>query len=129
MHGHTQAKIVIMEEGNRPYPMCPQCDMFVSRKALKSRQMTTASCQRSAERKRRSLMEEEVRAVAETVFTSDEIPLFQVTSFKYLGQILMEVDNNWPVVVSNLRKARRNWAQLTRVLGREGVDSWTFGQI
>ena len=104
MNGNTQAKIVIMEEGNRPYPMCPQCDMFVSRKALKSRQMTTASCQRSAERKRRSLMEEEVRAVAETVFTSDEIPLFQVTSFKYLGQIPMEVDDDWPSVFRNLQK-------------------------
>ena len=33
---------------------------------------------------------------------------------------LQEADDNWPALVRNLRKARRKWAQMTRVLGREG---------
>ena len=37
--------------------------------------------------------------------------------------------DDWPAVVSNLRKARRKWARLTRVLSREGVDARTSGQI
>ena len=30
MHRHVCDMIVIMEEGNRPHPRCPDCDMFVS---------------------------------------------------------------------------------------------------
>ena len=53
-------------------------------------------------------------------FTEYWIPLAQVTSFKYLGRVLMEADDNWPVVFRNLRKARPKWVWMTEVLGREG---------
>ena len=45
-----------------------------------------------------------------------------MTEFKYLGRVLTEVDNDWPVVVGNLGKVRRSWGRLDRVLGREGAD-------
>ena len=45
-----------------------------------------------------------------------------MTEFKYLGRILTATDNDWPSVVGNLRKARRSWGRLSRVLGREGAD-------
>ena len=38
-------------------------------------------------------------------------------------------DNDWPAVVSNMRKTRRKWAWLTRVLIREGADDQTLGHI
>ena len=41
----------------------------------------------------------------------------------------MAVDDKFPAVVSNLRKARRKWTQLKRVTGIEGGDSPTLGQI
>ena len=63
------------------------------------------------------------------MFTADGIPLSQVTSFKYLGRIITLVDDACPAVDSNLRKARRKWAQLTGVMGREGVDARTSVQI
>ena len=69
LHGHAQDKIVTLEEGNQPYPRCPQCDMFVSCKALNRWHMKTAFFRHSAERKRRYLVEEEARAGAETAFT------------------------------------------------------------
>ena len=72
---------MILEEGNQPYPRCPQCDMFVLNKSLNSRHMTTVFCQRGAERKRQRLAEEEARAGAETEFIADGIPLAQVTYF------------------------------------------------
>ena len=31
-------------------------------------------------------------------------------------------DDDWPAVVRNLRKVRRSWGRLSRVLGREGAD-------
>ena len=48
---------------------------------------------------------------------------------KYLGRVLSEADNNWPEVVGNLRRARKKWARMTRVLSREGEDAWTSGKI
>ena len=39
------------------------------------------------------------------------------------------VDNNWPEVFKNLRRAWHKWARLNRVLIREGVDARTSGHI
>ena len=53
------------------------------------------------------------------------VPLFQVTSFKYLGRVLDTEDDNWPEVVRNLRRTRQKWARLTWALRREGADART----
>ena len=63
------------------------------------------------------------------VLTSYGDPLDLVTSFKYLGQVIVEEDDNWPVVVRNLQLARQKLALLTPVLSREGADAQTLGQI
>ena len=70
MHRHTQDTIVILEEGNGQYPRRPQCDMFVSHKALNDRQLMPDFYRRGAERKWNFLAEEEARAGAEAVFTA-----------------------------------------------------------
>ena len=45
-----------------------------------------------------------------------------VLEFWYLGRLLTATDNDWPAVAGNIKKARRIWGRLTRVLGREGAD-------
>ena len=81
------------------------------------------------ERKRCFLSEEEERSGAEAATTYYETPLTLVTSFKYLGIVLSEVDENWPAVVRNLWKVRRKKVGLTRVMRREGADDQTLSQI
>ena len=76
---------MILEEGNRPYPRCPHCDMFVPQKALNGRHLTTALCRQGMERKWRLLAEYEVQEGKERSLTAYRVPLSQVTSFKYLG--------------------------------------------
>ena len=49
-------------------------------------------------------------------------PLDAVLEFKYLGRVLTAPDDYCPEVVENLRKARRRWAWMLRILGQEGVD-------
>ena len=56
-------------------------------------------------------------------------PLLPCRLLKYLGRVLAAEDDNWPVVVHNLQRARQKWAQLSRVLIREGADDRTSGQI
>ena len=45
-----------------------------------------------------------------------------VTSFKYLVPVLMAWDDNWPYVAGNLKKSRKNWTRMTRILVWEGAD-------
>ena len=45
-----------------------------------------------------------------------------VTEFSYLGRLLMAMDNEWPAVAGNIKKTRRIWGRLAKVLGREGAD-------
>ena len=52
----------------------------------------------------------------ESAFQAYGIPLETVTSFKYLGRVLIAADDNWPAVVGNLKKPQKTWARLTRIL-------------
>ena len=94
--------------------------MLVPWAALNGRHPDTAQCTKEAERERHKLVAEEVRAIKERDFQAYVQPLNLVTSFKYLGRILTASDDDWPVVVGNLRKVRKKWVWLSRILGWAG---------
>ena len=81
------------------------------------------------ERKCHLLAEEEAQEEKERTLTAYGLPLYQVTSFKYMGRVLAEEKYNWPSVLHNLRRAIHKWAQMTRILIREGVDAQIPGKI
>ena len=58
---HVRNIVIIMEEVNLPYPRCPRCDMFVPCRALNGRHKNTEMCRSGADKKRRRLVEAEVR--------------------------------------------------------------------
>ena len=70
-----------------------------------------------------------MRAGAATVITAYGTPLASVSSFKYLERVMSALENNWTVVVRNLKKAQHKWAWLTWVLGKEGSDDRTLGRF
>ena len=41
-------------------------------------------------------------------------------AFKYLSRIITTMDENWAEVVANIRKARKKWAWMSRILERDG---------
>ena len=51
------------------------------------------------------------------------------SSTRYLGWTLVMIDNYWPEIFSNLRKARKAWDRLYWILGREEVYVRTLGQL
>ena len=61
LHRHVLDTVVILEEGNPPYPRCNQCEILVYRRALNGRHPTTDQCARGAERKMCRLAETELR--------------------------------------------------------------------
>ena len=52
-----------------------------------------------------------------------------VASFKYLGDITMDLYDDWTKVVGNLRKARKIWACLLRILVKEGGNPRVLGVV
>ena len=76
-------------------------------------------------KKRCRLEEEESQTGAETNFWVYGQALASATSFLYLCFILTATDDVCPEVVGNLMYACWSWVQLSRILGREGVDART----
>ena len=91
---HVRDVVIILEEGNLPHPRCPQCDMLVPWRSLNGRHKSIAMCRSGAEKKRRQLAEAEVRDSADMGFEVYGEQLQTVTSFKYLGRILTEGDDD-----------------------------------
>ena len=44
-----------------------------------------------------------------------------VSSFEYLGRVLLSEDYDWTVTVQNLVKERMVWRRMPRILIREGA--------
>ena len=52
-----------------------------------------------------------------------------VTSFKYLGRVLLVADDDWPTVVQNLVKAQTVWWRIFKILSREGARPRVSGFV
>ena len=45
-------------------------------------------------------------------------PLETVSSFKYLGSLPMDTDEDWPEFIANIRKASKIWSRLDEITGQ-----------
>ena len=63
-------------------------------------------------------MEEELRESSQRSFQAYGELLDTVTYFKHLLKVLEAGGDNCPTVTGNLRKARKIWVQMTRILIR-----------
>ena len=45
-----------------------------------------------------------------------------VDSFKYLGRVLHQTDDDCPTVLRNIQRVRQVWGRLGKFLRREGAD-------
>ena len=84
-------------------------------------------CKRGAERKGRHLEAEEEREVTTRAFSAYGRPMEMVTSFQYLGRLILAADNNWPAVVRNLSRVRAVWKRTMRILSTEGTEPRVSG--
>ena len=73
------------------------------------------------------MAEEEKRESAKRDFQAYGRPLETVTSFKYLGRVLKPGGDDWPSVGEILKRARKSWSRLTRILGRDGANTRVSG--
>ena len=50
-----------------------------------------------------------------------------VTSFRYLGRVILVADKNWPSMIRNLAKAQVVWRRMMRIRSREGAKTRVSG--
>ena len=65
---HVWDIVIILEEGNLPYPRYSQCNMMFPWRALNSRHHATAMCKKGAERKTHWMAEAELQVSTERAF-------------------------------------------------------------
>lgn len=70
-------------------------------------------------RQRQRTAIQEARLAREVVFSVKGSTLESVDLFKYLGQPISSVDNDWPALHHNLSKARKRWGMVSKVLVQE----------
>ena len=64
--------------------------------------------------------ETEVQESTDMAFEVYGEQLKKVPSFKCLGIILTEGENDWTAVAGNIGKAHKSWGRMQRILSREG---------
>ena len=110
-------------------PSCPACDMLLTWGVLNRHHPDTDLCAQGVERNITRMAEEEARAGAVTKFQDYDRPLETVLQLKYLGILLTENDDEWPVVIAKIHKSRNIWSHLDQILGREGADNRMLGSF
>ena len=67
---------------------------------------------------------EGARAVTSRVFSAYGPPIDIVTSFEYLGRVILAVQDDWLAVIQKMVKARMVWRRMSSILSREEVKPW-----
>ena len=81
----------------------------------------TALCQEGQDHKNQYVAVVVTSKALEECFTAYGEELERVDAFKYLGRLLVYDDNNAHAVKVNLRKARKCWARVSKVLRSENA--------
>ena len=76
----------------------------------------------AAIRESRAAAKVNTRAVVETVFNVDGVPIENVSEFKYLGRVVKSNDDDRPAMKANMKKARAAWGRISGILTREGAN-------
>jgi hypothetical protein len=103
--------------------------MHVSYSALNRGHYNTDYCRAGAARVRQRHALSDSRRAREVIFTVNGEDLEQVPTFTYLGRPLSSDGSDWPAVYYNLKKARKRWMRVSRVLTREGADTRVCGMF
>ena len=113
--------------GQSPPSVLPHVQLFFLCKALNGNHPTNALCDRVPKRNHWRFSVEESWAGYNTVFQAYYLPLKNMTEFKYLGWIHTAMENYRSVVVTNLRKTRKEGWRMSSIMGRDGSDAQMSG--
>ena len=123
-HPHDLADL----PGEGVYPRCPNCGMQTNPTGM-GRHRGTALCREGGERLRQHEAAVNSALALRQEFTAYGDVLERVEVFRYLGRLLAMDDVDRQAVDANLRKARRAWARLERLLRAENAPPRVCGMF
>ena len=116
---HNEDTLIVEEEG--VLPRCERCGLFQREVGIKHQQ--SADCiSWTAIRNKRADDKVNKKAMKDTVFNVQGMPIENVTEFRYLGRVVNNRDDDRPTVIENLRKARIKWGRISRILSKDGAN-------
>ncbi len=124
---HPKDLVYLLNEGTVPLPRCERCGMQTEHGALYGRHQRTQLCQDGWDKKVQHEAAETARVALARSFTAYRDKLEKVEVFKYLGRLLAYDDNNTQAMRGNLKKACKNWGQVSRVLRAENASPKVCG--
>jgi hypothetical protein len=124
---HPRDLVYLPSKGTVPLPRCKRCGMQTKCRALYGRHQRTQLCQNSWDKKVQHEATETTRVALAQLFTAYGDELERVEVFKYLGRLLAYDDNDTQAMRGNLKKARKSWGQVLRILRAENASSKVCG--
>ena len=125
MYRHFFACIAMVQEGGRALPHCDLYSMHMSAGRLFKHQQTKW-CDRNTQmrwQRKEVAIASRCEGVMFRITREEDVECIEgVETFKYLGRILNQSDDDWPDVIWNFGKARRVWNRLGKLLLREGAE-------
>jgi hypothetical protein len=120
---HDSDVIIILQEGKLPH--CPYCQIFASNVGPKH--FATKACRaQAAHFLDRDRLARQAMEATNLVFYIGDVPLENVTEYKYLGCLLSADDTDNATVSLNISKATQTWFHMYRILSSDGNDSMTM---
>jgi hypothetical protein len=116
-----QDLLVLPSEGSVPFPKCERCGMQTEIGALYGGHRHTRLCREGWAKKKQHEAAEAARVALQKSITAYGDDLERVEVFKYLGWLLAYDNNGSQAMRANLKKARKSWAQVSRVLRAENA--------
>jgi hypothetical protein len=124
---HPQDLVYLPSKGTVPLPRCERCGMQTECGALLGRHQRTQLCREGWDKKVQHEAAETARVALTQSFTVYGDKLERVEVFKYLGRLLAYNDNDTQAMQGNLKKARKSWGQVSRILRAENASPKVCG--
>jgi hypothetical protein len=99
-------------------PQCVECGLFQSNVNSKNH-LESEDCKRYAEIKRNRRTDLKQQSAKNVSFSINGIAIKKVKSFKYLGRMLTETDDDLEAVELQLKKARMTWGRMCKILQKK----------
>ena len=109
-------------------PKCLSCGLQVGTVGIPEH-LASKTCQElTAQRQKHEVAAASAAALQHT-FIAYEDRLRRVEQFKYLGRVMSMDNNDVPAMRRNLKRARKTWGRLRKVLEKEEVSSKVAGMF
>ena len=129
-HDRHEQDLLVLPGDGICYPKCESCGMQVNPESLARHERSKFCESRTERRVQREAAVEAARSL-DVVFTAydGQHELERVDVFRYLGRLMALDDVDTQAIQANMKKARKSWKLLSRLLRAEGASPRVSGMF